>query len=135
MEGTCVRSCFTARDVIRCFKRVLPEYSEADLWEISNQLMMQINQSYGSMTPDAAATQSMALAAEDLAEALERVKGPRALAKSKALWYLAGEARSSPEMFAVHRKGFGVVCAKSQAGGLTLLHLALIHSNLSSAQP
>jgi hypothetical protein len=67
----------TARDVIACFKKVLPEYTEDDLWEISDELMMQVNASYGPMTPDTAATQSLALAAEDLAESLERRVGPR----------------------------------------------------------
>ena len=50
----------TARDVIARFKKVLPEYSEDDLWEISDELMMQVNASYGPMTPDTAATQSLA---------------------------------------------------------------------------
>jgi len=95
---------------------VLPEYSEDQLWEISRALMMQVNGSYGSMTPDTAATQSLALAAEDLAENYERQPGRRAVAQSKALWFLADEARSAPEMYAVHRKGFGVVC--SDPGGV-----------------
>lgn len=50
----------TARDIVGCFRKVLPEYAEDDLWEISDELMMQVNASYGPMTPDTAATQSLA---------------------------------------------------------------------------
>ena len=105
----------TARDVVACFRSVLPEYDDDELWAISDQLMMQVNASYGPMAPDCAATQSLALAAEDCAEKMERGRGARATASAKALWRLAAEARSAPEMFAVHRKGFGVVC-KDPAG-------------------
>ena len=105
----------TGRDVVACFRLVLPEYDDDELWAISDQLMMQVNASYGPMTPDCAATQSLALAAEDCAEKMARRGGARATASAKALWRLAAEARSAPEMFAVHRKGFGVVC-KDPAG-------------------
>jgi hypothetical protein len=30
---------------------VLPEYEEDDLWTITDDLMMQVNTSYGPMTP------------------------------------------------------------------------------------
>ena len=99
----------TGRDVVACFRLVLPEYDDDELWAISDQLMMQVNASYGPMTPDCAATQSLALAAR-IARRRWSGAAARAAASAKALWRLAAEARSAPEMFAVHRKGFGVVC-------------------------
>ena len=62
------------------------------------------------MPPELAATQNIALAAEDLAETSERRLTPYDTAVAKALWSLAAKARLTPEMFAAHRKGFGVVC-------------------------
>ena len=70
-----------------------------------------------SLPIDTAATQSLALAAEDLdaesATAFEKdARNPSIRARGrKALWALAADARAAPEMFVVHRKGFGVVCA------------------------
>ena len=114
----------TARDVVGVFKEVLPEYNDDDLWRLSDDLMMRVNASYGPMSPDAPATQSLAMASEDLATVLERSTGGRYsdeegkdnVARAKALWKLARYARQSPEMFAVHRKGFGVVCSPGSAG-------------------
>ena len=33
----------TGRDIIRCLQDVLPEYTEDDLWEISDRLMVQVS--------------------------------------------------------------------------------------------
>lgn len=108
----------TARDVVGTFKRVCPDWSDDALWKVSDELMMQVNKSYGSLPIDSAATFSLALAAEDLAETLERdgIAGklhPKSFSRAaaKALWALAHDSRAAPEMFAVHRKGFGVTCA------------------------
>ena len=108
----------TGRDVIRCLRTVLPEYSEDELWEVSDSLMVQVNATYGPMPPELAATQNIALAAEDLAEKLERLSDAHSCAVAKALWRLAAKARLTPDMFAVHRKGFGVVCHPSNKRGI-----------------
>ena len=100
----------TGRDVTDSMKRILPDFSEEQVWGLYKQLLAQVNASYGAMTPDTLATQSLALAAEDLAEHLERQPGSTAVAYSKALWALSMEARQNPELFVVHRKGFGVTC-------------------------
>lgn len=104
----------TGRDATSTLHRVLPDFSEDDVWGLYKQLLAQVNESYGAMTPDTLATQSLALAAEDLAEKLEqkgwRKNDAKSVAFSKALWKLAAEARDTPEFYAVHRKGFGVVC-------------------------
>jgi len=103
----------TGRDATETLKRVLPDFSEDDVWKLYKQLLSQVNESYGKMTPDTLATQSLALAAEDLAEKLERKpQDPKSVAFSKALWKLASAARATPEYYLVHRKGFGVVCKK-----------------------
>jgi len=36
----------TGRDIIRCLQDVLPEYTEDDLWEISDRLMVQVSSFY-----------------------------------------------------------------------------------------
>ena len=100
----------TGRDVTDTLKRVLPDFSDDDVWGLYKQLLSQVNASYGAMTPDTLATQSLAVAAEDLAEKLERQPGARSLAYSKAMWKLAAAATETPEFYYVHRKGFGVVC-------------------------
>ena len=100
----------TGRDATDTLKRVLPDFSEEEVWALYKRLLAQVNASYGAMTPDTLATQSLALAAEDLAEQLERQPGSTALAHSKALWALSMEARQNPELYFVHRKGFGVTC-------------------------
>ena len=128
----------TARDVAGRLRRVLPEFGDDKIWALVNRLMMQVNATYGAMSPDATATHSVALAAEDLATKLERgddgerrraeasdsssraLEGEESdrlsasrsdrLASAKALWFLSQEARSDPDLFIVHRKGFGVVC-------------------------
>ena len=108
----------TARDVVQTFKRVCPEWDDDALWRLCDALMAQVNASYGFLPIDTAATQSLALAAEDKASTLERDGliekdgETRAFARAgaKALWALAADARLAPEMFAVHRKGFGVTC-------------------------
>jgi hypothetical protein len=62
------------------------------------------------MTPDTLATQSLALAAEDLAEKFERANitspkdGMKNLACAKALWTFSKKARENPNLFVVHRK-------------------------------
>ena len=33
----------TGRDIIRCLQDVLPEYTEDDLWEISDRLMVKVS--------------------------------------------------------------------------------------------
>ena len=33
----------TGRDIIRCLQDILPEYTEDDLWEISDRLMVQVS--------------------------------------------------------------------------------------------
>ena len=109
----------TARDVVQTFKRVCPEWDDDALWRLCDALMTQVNASYGFLPIDTAATQSLALAAEDKASTLERDgliekdRETRAFARAgaKALWALAADARAAPEMFVVHRKGFGVTCA------------------------
>ena len=108
----------TARDVVQTFKRVCPEWDDDALWRLSDELLMQVNASYGALPIDTAATQSLALAAEDKAQVLEidgllgKDEKVRAFSRAgaKALWALAADARLAPEMFAVHRKGFGVTC-------------------------
>jgi hypothetical protein len=109
----------TTRDVVQTFKRVCPEWDDDALWRLCDALMAQVNASYGFLPIDTAATQSLALAAEDKASTLERDGliekdgETRAFARAgaKALWALAADARAAPEMFVVHRKGFGVTCA------------------------
>ena len=100
----------TGRDATETLKRVLPDYSEDDVWGLYKQLLAQVNESYGAMTPDTLATQNLAVAAEDLAVKLERKADAKSLAFSKALWKLAAAAIETPEYYYVHRKGFGVVC-------------------------
>ncbi|CEF99605.1 Zinc finger, CW-type [Ostreococcus tauri] len=104
----------TGRDATTTLQKVLPDFSEDDVWALYKHLLSQVNESYGAMTPDTLATQSLALAAEDLAEKFEnqgvRMNDMKSIAFSKALWKLASESRVSPEFYAVHRKGFGVVC-------------------------
>ena len=103
----------TGRDATDTLKLVLPDFSEDDVWKLYRQLLSQVNESYGKMTPDTLATQSLALAAEDLAEKLERKpQDTTSVAFSKAMWKLASAARATPEYYLVHRKGFGVVCNK-----------------------
>ena len=34
----------TGRDVVACFRLVLPEYDDDELWAISDQLMMQVSE-------------------------------------------------------------------------------------------
>ena len=105
----------TGRDAVQVLAEALPEFHEDYHWEIYSKLMNQVNESYGKMTPDTLATQSLALAAEDLVEKLERenLKSPSGAAKnlatSKALWTLSRRARENPNLFVVHRKGYGVV--------------------------
>ena len=135
----------TARDVAGRLRRVLPEFGDDKIWALVNRLMMQVNATYGAMSPDATATHSVALAAEDLATKLERgddgerrraeasssassraLEGEESdlrsasrsdrLASAKALWFLSQEARSDPDLFIVHRKGFGVVCKEGSEG-------------------
>jgi len=105
----------TGRDAVAVLAEALPEFSDDEHWDIYAKLMNQVNESYGKMTPDTLATQSLALAAEDLAEKFERANitspkdGMKNLACAKALWTLSKKARENPNLFVVHRKGYGVV--------------------------
>ena len=105
----------TGRDAVAVLAEALPEFSNDEHWEIYAKLMNQVNESYGKMTPDTLATQSLALASEDLAEKFERANitsltdGMKNLACAKALWTLSKKARENPNLFVVHRKGYGVV--------------------------
>ena len=109
--------------MVGTFRRVCPDWKDDSAWRLADALMMQVNASYGALPIDSACTFSLALAAEDLAQTLERDGIVGSLydahfsrAAAKALWALAHDARSAPEMFAVHRKGFGVTC--SDPGGI-----------------
>ena len=105
----------TGRDAVAVLAEALPEFSDDEHWGIYAKLMNQVNESYGKMTPDTLATQSLALAAEDLAEKFERANitspkdGMKNLACAKALWTFSKKARENPNLFVVHRKGYGVV--------------------------